>query len=393
MSTLRARNGAVLAKIESVEGVAETLSGSTDAVLVENPTISFNPQQTQTNEVTGSLDNRGPIPGGLQATASFDVYLKGSGTAGTAPEWGKLLRALGWAEVITASALPGSAEAAAAGSTTTVTMGASFAATAQLYRGMPLNLGVNPAGGALSFISDYSPDGASKVATLTDLFSTPLDGTTTLQIPANVLYMPASNNIPTLTLGLYFDGTLYTMAGCRGNQNMTLVAAGPGRFTFSFQGIFTGRTDAAVPAATYDSPRPPIWTDPNNDGSGRCLLDRSLAVVSQLTFDNGNTVAYPENPNASQGFDLATVSERSMTGTLDPQMELVATRNILDDLEAGTQNILHARYGTVAGNRVALTCPTVLFNNATPGNRQGILTEQIAFSAIGQDSGAFVCVY
>jgi len=74
-------------------------------------------------------------------------------------------------------------------------------------------------------------------------------------------------------------------------------------------------------------------------------------------------------------------------------MTLVATRDVIDDLNNGTQAILHGRYGTTAGNRVAVTCPTVIYSNATPGNRQGILTEEITFAAIGQDAGAFICVY
>ena len=100
---IRARNGAVLAAIEAVEGTPETLSFVDDAILVADPTITLSPQNETTNEVTGSLDDRGPIVGGMQVSVSFDVYLKGSGTAGVAPEWGVLLRALGWAEVSTVS--------------------------------------------------------------------------------------------------------------------------------------------------------------------------------------------------------------------------------------------------------------------------------------------------
>ena len=391
---IRARNGAVLAAIESVEGTPETLNGADDAILVADPTITLVPQNETTNEVTGSLDDRGPIVGGMQVTVAFDVYLKGSGTAGVAPEWGTLLKALGWAEVLTATQVPaGGAEAATAGSATTATAGASFAATAQLYRGMPVNLAVNPAAGALTFISDYSPDGASKVMTLTDTFSPVLDNTTTLLIPANVVYKPASTSISTLTLGVYFDGIRYLIAGARGDMSLTLTAAKAGRMSFTFQGIFVAKADVDLPTTTYDSTRPPAWRDPDSDASGRCLVDRAQAAVASLTFNNGCQVAYPENPNAAQGFDGATITGRNMTVSLDPLMELVATRDVVADMVAGNQQIVHARYGTVAGNRVALTMPTVLYTGATPGNRQGLLTEQIEAAAIGQDAGAFICCY
>ena len=73
---LRTRNAALLAKIETTEGEDASPVAGTDAVLVENPQISFNPNIVQTNEATGSLDGRGPITGGMTVQVTGDVYLK-----------------------------------------------------------------------------------------------------------------------------------------------------------------------------------------------------------------------------------------------------------------------------------------------------------------------------
>lgn len=383
MSALRSRNGALLFKIESVEGTAETLSASTDAVLIENPSIRFNPQNTETRELTGSLDNRGPIVGGMQIQVGFDVYLKGSGVAGTAPEWGELMRACGWAEVVTGTAVPASAEACGAGgSTTTAELGASAAATADLYRGMPIDFTGTVVGS--SFISDYT---VGKVATLADTMGGAVVATSNYQIPVNVLYKPASTSIPSGTIGLYMDGVLYTLAGCRGTWSLSNPAAGPGKFSFTFSGMFVSKTDAAVPSCTYDTTRPPIFK------GGAMLINRATSAMATFTIDNGNQVVYPGNPNAVEGFDPSIITERSMTGSLDPQATLVATRDILGAMRLGTQHIIHARWGSVAGNRVGITIPTALYTAADPGDRQGIMTEQTNFSAIGQDAGAFIALY
>lgn len=380
---LRSRNAALLFKIEAAEGVPETPSASTDAVLVENPRISFGPQNAQTREVTGSLDNRGPLVGGLQMSLTFDVYLKGSGAAGSAPEFGDLLRACGWAEVITAAAVPAAPEAAAAGTATTLTLGASAAATAQLYRGMPLNLAVNPASG-LSFIADYT---AAKLATLADSFAPALDATTTWQIPVNVLYKPASASIPSGTFNLFIDGLKYVMAGARGDFTLAAPSGGPGRLSFTFRGMFVSKSDAAVPAATYDATRPPIFK------GGRMLIDRGQAAVASFSFANGNSLAYPPNPNAAEGFDPSVITERAMTGSLDPLATLVATRDILAAMRAGTEQVVHARWGSVAGNRVGFTIPKALYTGNDPGDRDGLLTEETAFACIGQDAGAFLAFW
>lgn len=383
MSALRKRNAALLFKIETTEGVAVTPSASTDAVLVEAPQLNFNPQNVQTNEVTGSIDNRGPIVGGLQASISFSVYAKGSGTAGTAPEVGDLLRACGWAETITATAVPAAAEACGAGgSTTTAQLGASASATAQLYRGMPITFS---SGQTLStFITNYT---TGKIATLAEAAAGTINAGVNYQIPVNVLYSPASTGIPTGTLYYYEDGVLTILKGVRGTFTMEWTAAGAVKLNFTMSGEFVSKTDVAVPACTYDSTRPPIWR------SGKSLVDRAVAVVSRLNFDCGNNVVYPENPTSTEGFDTCVITERAMAGQIDPQATLVATRSILTDMRNGTQKIINALVGTAVGNRVGITIPAALYTGASPSDRQGLATEDVPFSCIGQDAGAFLCFY
>lgn len=383
---LRARNAAVLFKEEAVEDTPETPSASTDAVKVENLQVNFNPQQVQTNEAAGSLDSSGPIPVGLQVAVSFDVLMKGSGTAGVAPEGGAMLKACGWAETLTAAAIPGAAEVAAAGSTTTLTLGASAAATAQLYRGMPLDLTVNPAS-ANPFITDYSPDGASKVATLTDLFGTPLDITTKYQIMANTLYTPASDNIPSGTLEVYRDGVKYIFAGSRGAPVFNVSTQNVGRISFTFSGRFVSQTDVSVPAATYDATRPPPFK------AAAMLLERVAVALRTFSVDAGNNLVFPPDPNANQGFGPAQITARNMSGSIDPNKTLVATRDAIADLDAATPRIIHARWGSVAGNRCAITVPSAVFTGLGEGNDNGILTDEIQFFPQGQDAGAFVCFW
>ena len=101
MPFIRSRNAAMLMKLESVEGVFDAPDGATGGILVESPQIAFNPQNTETNEVTGSLDGRGPLVGGMQCQITGKIYLKGPGEPGVAPEWGKLLKICSWAETVT----------------------------------------------------------------------------------------------------------------------------------------------------------------------------------------------------------------------------------------------------------------------------------------------------
>jgi hypothetical protein len=97
----RTRFAAILAKSESVRGTFTAPSTTTDGVLVERPTLRINNQVVDTDEVSGSLDALAPIVGGAQCEISFPMYFKGSGTPGVAPEWSKLMKAMGLEELVT----------------------------------------------------------------------------------------------------------------------------------------------------------------------------------------------------------------------------------------------------------------------------------------------------
>ena len=72
---------------------------------------------------------------------------------------------------------------------------------------------------------------------------------------------------------------------------------------------------------------------------------------------------------------------------------LMATRAIITDFRAGNKKIQHYRWGATAGNRVGIVIPETLYTEYTPGDRNGISTEGVGFSATGQDSGAYICFY
>lgn len=385
-TALRNRNAALLFKIESVEGTEQVPSNSADGVRVEvsGSPITYSPALTQTNEVSGSLDPQAPIVGGVQVAVRFSVWLKGSGSAATAPEVGQLLRACGWAETITATAVPPSAAAAASGTTTSITLGAAASTTAQAYRGMPIDITGTGGDVGTPFCTDYT---AGKVATLSDLSSVAWGATNNQQVLANVRYAPSSAAAPSGTLYWYRDGVLEKVVGCRGSFVLVMTAAGAARLDFTMTGIYLSKTDAAVPTVTYQSTIPPIWR------AGKMLFNRIAAPVSTFQIDGGNVLVYGPDPNRAQGFAPGIITERRITGQFDRNATLVADGDPLADMVAATLRIVHARYGTVAGNRIGVTVPAAQLTQANPGDRQGVAADQIQLFASGADAGAFLCFY
>lgn len=277
--------------------------------------------------------------------------------------------------------------AATTGSATTLTLASPFAASSQTYRHMPLWLQGNPATSAYAFVSDYT---SGRVATLTDTFSPILSSSTHASTPANTLYLPTSvsANLKTASAYLYVDGVCYQVVGLTGTWRVTNTTAGIGRMEFQLQGIFQAKVDGALPAYTPPSVVTPIMR------GGAVLMNRSAVSCRTLSIQAGNQIVLPPNPNATQGFDPGVILSRKFEGSIDPMDTLVATRDIMTDFKNGTERVLHARYGSVAGARVAFTVPTAKYIQHSPNDDGGIQRTGTGFECNGNDGAAIgMCIW
>lgn len=97
------RNTAILAKIETTYGTDAVPEGAEDALLISNQTINvLNAQNVDRAIIRQYLGNSEQLVGTHYKEVSFDVEFVGSGAKGVAPAWGPLIRACGFAEVVTA---------------------------------------------------------------------------------------------------------------------------------------------------------------------------------------------------------------------------------------------------------------------------------------------------
>lgn len=103
MGGLRISNEVILAKTEVSYGVDPTPVVGTNSILVRNPNLTLEGlRMNDRGAVRASLGKLQKVYGGALGRLSFEVEVKGSGTAGTAPEIGPLLEACGMDETIVA---------------------------------------------------------------------------------------------------------------------------------------------------------------------------------------------------------------------------------------------------------------------------------------------------
>lgn len=97
------RNTAILAKLESTYGTDASPTEAANALLVSNASITpLAANNIKRDLIRPFLGGAEELLGAAYVDLSFEVELAGSGTAGTAPLYGALLKACGFSETVSA---------------------------------------------------------------------------------------------------------------------------------------------------------------------------------------------------------------------------------------------------------------------------------------------------
>lgn len=287
----------ITAKVETTYNTDAVPTGADDAVLVESPSWSNEgAKMIERANVKATLGKDQSIFAGSLKSVSFEMEIKGSGTAGSVPEMAALLRGCGLGETIVAS--------------------------------------------------------------------------------TSVTYAPVSTGHESITIYYYSDGLLHKLTGCRGNASINLEAGGAGKVSFSFTGHNAGVTDTALVSPTYDTTVPaPVINTPFSIGG-------YSSVINSLSADLANGLSTPTDISSSDGFGEVIITSRDVAGSFDPEQVLKATKDYINEWEAGTLMALSCGVvGSAAGNRYQVTMPAVYYREVGPGDRDGLRTFEVSYGA------------
>jgi len=385
---VRTRLSQVALKIETTRGMdAINSTPSANDWVTCQADIRFQQDQQPNPVQRGAYEDAPPIPGGMRAEITLTVPMAGSGAPGTPPEWGKLLQACRMVETVTAAAV-GAPTAASAGTATTVTAASPFGNTAQQYRGMPILLTGNPAAGSTDVVLDYT---TGRVISLAKTYSPVLSTATTLQIPVNVLYSPTSDDSQekSLTCYAYEDGLRHKILGCVGSFSIGLAA---GRYA-TLTVRLTGMVAAIAEAASLPSNYTPLTRQPPRWANGLSQLNRVLAACATANLDMGVRTNYPENPEAGEGFDAPIITGAAPRITLDPFSHTTNTPTRASAFRAGLSMPFAAIWGSVAGNRFAVSCPSAQVVDLQPQERNELGVDAIALAPDQPNASLFLACF
>ncbi len=188
-------------------------------------------------------------------------------------------------------------------------------------------------------------------------------------------FSPTSNysTQTSVTFAHYINGKRFLISGAMGNFTINLASGNHGTVAFDFLGCWGGVTDATILDPTEPTTLPPRFASGTLTRGGVALL------TSNVTISSGNTLELRPDAATASGYAACAITARNATVTMDPEDDLVATRDDYGSLLAGTEAALSIVVGASANNTMTIAAPKLQFTGITPGDRNGILVNQATY--------------
>lgn len=402
--TLLTRRAVVLADIEAVYDVAETLAGATDGILVSEPDYTVDPTVLERNNVRDSLSPEAHVIGRKLAGMTFTCELRGNGiqNAGTlinAPKLARLLRGCGYSITAVAAAEPtGVYDIDFHANTVAWTDSGTLTNTTLIGYILTVVLGGVSGVATISVAGTESgEDNAAAVVTTATPFTVGSKGLLLTPVftgslvagqkwavwllPTGLMMQPISDGFESLTIEMFLDGVKHQMTGAYGTFSINAEAGQYGTIEFTFTGTYIAPTDVALPTPTYER------TLPSQVEQGRLYFDGFATCVNAFTFEQGNDIQVRPCINGEDGYDGVRLVARAPEGGIDPEAALVASHDFWARLASAKRMPFQVRVGTVAGNIVWFLAPAMQYTGLTYADRNGIRTYDagLKFSAYSGD--------
>ncbi|MDO9277131.1 MAG: phage tail tube protein [Polaromonas sp.] len=182
-----------------------------------------------------------------------------------------------------------------------------------------------------------------------------------------VEYLPATDQLKTLSIYWYDDGVLHKLLGCFGNVKLSAKSGEAPKLTFDFTGLDGGVTAVSNTAPTLTAWKTPVPITKANvtDIQFGCTytageLSAGTAYNSTgLTLDWGNAVAFAPMLATEQ----VMLTDRKMVGTLSLDLTAAQEVTMMTSVKANATQSIGFVIGNTTGNKIMLHMPAVQLIN------------------------------
>lgn len=352
------RKKQLVAKIESVEGVAETLAAADGKLLAhEMGNLDFDPEMFEQNVSLVSLGSLGPIVGKVPGKLPFSLAMKGSGSKLIAAEWTKILRATGF-KVTAYSALTIGAITAGPFQHHEIITGGTSNATGRVLK--------NTANGVttLYFVIISGTFQTAEVITGGTSGATATTGSVPVAT-GNVAELLSDNDvIPSLTMAGNYDKVRMLLKGARGSLTVAGKNGQPVMQNYEFQGVYAGVTDAEFLTGIVNE-----TTKPGPFKGAVIKLDGYALPLSEFTLAFNQELYGDDDPADAQGIKSFIVTNRNIMLTIDPKFTTVAAHDYYGKWMSGAEIELDISWGSTATGLFEIYGPKAQYTKVSLGER------------------------
>lgn len=389
------KNRLALAKVESTVGTDSTPVVGTNAVRSSQASPGLTLEVLAIESETGALDNNEQAANGGFMAPNIQVVLRGSGTAGTAPDFDALFQSCAMGVTTLAAAVTGTATA---GGASTITLEDGDIAADDQYIGMIIELTAGTGYSASDpkqnrrVITDTVA--STDVCTVFPAWAVEPDNTTEYAIRACNRYAPISTAIKSSSIYILERGDAsenarrFKALGCRGTFSVNLPTRGPGTITFDLRGALQEPDDVSDPGdPTLLTSRPISWID------AQTYLGSGAVCMGAFTLDMGGQVVVTQCQNEVYGYQDAAINSRRIAGTINPRAVNFATRNVFDAWAAQSTAQFWTAFGPAAGNRVSIYIPQLIYGGTSAQEIDGFIHDQIPFLCGGNNNNVYITFF
>ncbi len=172
------------------------------------------------------------------------------------------------------------------------------------------------------------------------------------------------------------------IAGAKASSKIILDNVGaPLRLELEFKGKLVSVTDETpvFPTLAADIVPPPVLGTAVSVGGVSQNLDK-------VEIDIGEDVQTRTSPAESTGWIHSYISARETKATIDPEIQLVATDDVIGKLKSGAVGAFSLQAGSTAGNILTISAPKVQIVEAPSGERNGAVTRDVTLRFL-RDAG------
>jgi len=376
MAYITSKSAVVYVTEETTSGVAVDPTLATQAIAINSLEMNLARETIDRSVLKSSISKSIPLNGMRSCSGSVVVEAKAHGTAGTATEYDLLLQ----------SALAGKRTIAttttskATGNTTSV-LAIEDADITKFHVGDVVM--IKESGDYwVSPIASIVDTAGSATITLLRVRGTAFSAS--VVVDKLCQYYGANSSHKSVTITEYLEDAIKKQAvGCMvTGLNLENFSVGQiPSFNVSFDGFdLTESVASSGLTASYNTATPPVCL------SACVYMDGTSIAVSELSASIANTIGKVTSTCASNGIISARVSERAVSGSFTTYADTASVANYTK-FSAGTtfSLLLYAGVPTATAGQfkdvVAVFIPVCLMTNKPHADADGIVTEQIEFSA------------